>query len=122
MIIPANISETNFIKYLNSIDPYLKFTMENEIQEKLNFLDVTICKHNNRIITSWYRKSSNTLNFTSCNSFGPKTNKINTVKAMIKGHVTHEKFFGKLLSQVTFQIKKVTFPIRKVTCQNDFPK
>ena len=40
---------------------------------------------------------------------------------MTKGHVTHKKFFGKLLAQVTFQIKKVTFAIRKVTCQNDFP-
>ena len=32
-----------------------------------------------------------------------------------------KSFFGKLLAQVTFQIKKVTFSIRKVTCQNDFP-
>ena len=54
------------------------------MQEKLNFLDVTIFKQNNKIITSWYRKSSNTLNFTNWNFFGPKTHKINTVKAMIK--------------------------------------
>ena len=109
------------------------------MQEKLKLLDVTICKQNNKIITScrgsatnrigggpwppppqvvkkineflkftidfnnfdalapppnfkpvvdpltsWYRKSSNTLNFTSWNSFGPKTHKINTVKAIIK--------------------------------------
>ena len=66
---------------MNSLDPHLKFTMENEMQEKLNFLDVTISKQNNKIITSWYRKSSNTLNFTSWNSFGLKTHKINTVKA-----------------------------------------
>ena len=33
---------------------------------------------------SWYRKPSNTLNFTNWNSFGPKTHKINTVKATIK--------------------------------------
>ena len=58
--------------------------MENEMQEKLNFLDVTICKQNNKIITSWFRKSSNTLNFNSWNSFGPKAQIINTVKAMKK--------------------------------------
>jgi hypothetical protein len=58
--------------------------METEIQEKLNFLDVTLHRENENIITSWYRKSSNTLNFTSWNSFGPKIHKINTVKAMIR--------------------------------------
>ena len=52
MIIPADISETKFLNYLNSLYPHLKFTMENEIQETLNFLAVTICKQNNKIITS----------------------------------------------------------------------
>ena len=81
MIIPSNISEKVFLNYLNSLDPFLKFTMETETQNKLNFLDVLIRKENNKIITSWYRKPSNTLNFTNWNSFGPKTHKINTVKA-----------------------------------------
>ena len=48
------------------------------------YMDVLIRKQNNEIITSWYRKPSNTLNFTNWNSFGPKTHKIKTVKAMIK--------------------------------------
>ena len=65
----------------NSLDPFLKFTLETETQNKLNFLDVLIRKENNKIITSWYRKPSNTLNFTNWNSFRPKTHKINTVKA-----------------------------------------
>jgi hypothetical protein len=78
MIMPADIPETTLLNYLNSLDPHLKFTMETEIQEKLNFLDVTIQRENENIITSWYRKSSNTLNFTSWNSFGPKIHKINT--------------------------------------------
>ena len=73
MIIPSDISEPKFLNYLNSLDPHVKFTMENEMQEKLNFLDVTICKQNNKIITSWLRKSSNTLNFNSWKSFVPKT-------------------------------------------------
>ena len=84
MINPQDISKTKFLNYLNSFDPHLIFTMEIEMQGKLNFLDVTICKQNNKIITSWYRMSSNTLNFTSWNFFGPKTHKINTEKAMIK--------------------------------------
>ena len=65
MIVPADMSETRFLNYLNSLDSHLKFTLENEMKTKLNFMDVTIYKQNNKIITSWYRKSSNTLNFTS---------------------------------------------------------
>ena len=55
-----------------------------EMQDKLNVLDVTICKQNNKIISIWYRKSSSTLSFTMWNSFEPKTHKINTVNTMIK--------------------------------------
>ena len=73
------------MNYLSSLDPFFKFTMETETQNKLNFLDVLIRKENTKIITSWYRKPSNTLNFTNWNSFGQnKLTKINTVKAMIK--------------------------------------
>ena len=80
MIIPSNISEKVCLNYLNSLDPLLKFTMETETQNKLNFLDVLIRKENNKIITSWYRKPSNTLNFTNWNSFGPKTHKIKLIQ------------------------------------------
>ena len=54
--------------------------MTNEMLEKLNFLHVTICKPNNKIITSRLRQSSNTLNFTRWNFFKFKTHEINTVK------------------------------------------
>ena len=37
MIIPANISVTKVLNYLNSLDPRLKFTMEIKMQRKLNF-------------------------------------------------------------------------------------
>ena len=47
--------------------------MEKKIQGKPNFLDVTIRKENNKIISSWYMKASNTLNFTNWSSFGLKT-------------------------------------------------
>ena len=43
------------LNYLNILDSHLKFTMENKMQ-KTYFLDVTICKQNKKIITSWYRK------------------------------------------------------------------
>ena len=63
LVIPADVSKMELLNYLNSLDPHLKFTMKTEIQEKLHFLDVSIRRKNNKIVTIWYRKSSNTLNF-----------------------------------------------------------
>ena len=42
--------------------------MEKEENGKLNFLDVSISKHEGHLLTSWYRKPSNTLLFTQWNS------------------------------------------------------
>ena len=81
MINPANLSETKILKHLNSLDPNLKFSIETEIQEKLDFLGVTIRKENNKIIN---KLVLNILNFTDLNSFGFKTLKINRLKTMIK--------------------------------------
>ena len=72
MIIPSNISKKVCLNYLYSLDPFLRFTIKTETQNKLNFLDVLIRKENNKIVTSWYRKPSNTLNFTNWNSCGDK--------------------------------------------------
>ena len=47
------MSETKLLNYLNSLDPYLKFTMETKVQEKLNFLDVSIRRDKKKIITGW---------------------------------------------------------------------
>ena len=42
----------------NNFDPYLKFTIELENNNKINFLDIQIERCNdNTIRTNWYRKS-----------------------------------------------------------------
>ncbi|KAK9889327.1 hypothetical protein WA026_004603 [Henosepilachna vigintioctopunctata] len=47
------------LKEFNNVHPLLKFTMEEETQMKLNFLDMTIIRQNNTILTKWYRKKQN---------------------------------------------------------------
>lgn len=83
MIIPDKISEQIILNYFNILSPQLKFTMEIENKNTINFLDVLIEKSHFKIFTSWFRKDSNTLNFTDWNSIGPKHYKINLVKTMI---------------------------------------
>ena len=47
-----------FLNYLNSKHPNIKFTLESEHHNKLNFLDICIQKSDNKFITSVYRKPS----------------------------------------------------------------
>ena len=83
VILPEDIDENvvlnNFINFHKS----LKFTLEKEKNGTLNFLDVSISKNNEELLTSWYRKPSNTLMFTQWNSNGPKIYKINLIRTMI---------------------------------------
>ena len=47
------------LTYLNNIDSNIKFKLENEIDKKLNFLDITITRFNSGFETRWFRKKSN---------------------------------------------------------------
>ena len=67
----------------NTFHKNLKFTLEHEQFNQLNFLDVLISKHNGQILTSWYRKPSNTLMFNPWISHGPKIYKINLIITMV---------------------------------------
>ena len=83
VILPENEDENEFLKKFNSFHKSLKFTMEHEQNNKLSFLDVQISKNNGKLITSWYRKPSNTLMFNPWESHGPKSYKINLIRTMI---------------------------------------
>jgi hypothetical protein len=42
----------------NSIIPTIKFTMEDEKENKINFIDITISKEENNILFNIYRKTT----------------------------------------------------------------
>ena len=72
-----------FLNYLNSLHPNIKFTCEYETDDKLPFLDTTVIKDNNRFSTDVYRKPTFTglgLNYLS---FSPRLYKINCIKTLI---------------------------------------
>ena len=52
---------TNFYKLLNSIDPHVKFTMEQEHDDKLSFLDTIVTRNsvNGFLLIDVYRKPTN---------------------------------------------------------------
>ena len=47
-----------FFKYLNSGHLNIKFTYEEEVNNKSSFLDISIERINNKLVTSLYRKST----------------------------------------------------------------
>lgn len=73
---------TTLVEVFNSYHPRLQFTIELG-GHSLNFLDVSLIKSDNRIITNWYRKptaSGRYLNFYSCH---PLKQKIGTIIGLI---------------------------------------
>lgn len=65
------------MQVFNNYDSRLQFTHETEINNHINFLDLTLIKQNNRIITNWYQKPTNSnriLNFYSNHTTQQKRN------------------------------------------------
>ena len=81
----ANIEAIDHIlTVLNSFDPNIQFTYEAEKKSKLSFLDVMLCRKDNKFVCSVYKKSTNSDIFMNWHSFAPKTWKIGTLKSLIE--------------------------------------
>ena len=68
---------------LNQLHPALKFTVEKEENNSLNFLDVSVEKGGTGFLTSIYRKPTFTGQYIRWNSFSPKARKINLIKTLV---------------------------------------
>ena len=68
---------------LNLLHPALKFTVEKEQNNSLNFLDVLVEKDGTGFLTSVCRKPTFTGQYIRWNSFGPKTRKISLIKTLV---------------------------------------
>nr|VZI13129.1 unnamed protein product [Spirometra erinaceieuropaei] len=79
-----------YAEVLNSIIPDLQFTMEEEVEDKLPFLDVLVCRQTNgELATSVYRKPTNTLQILSYNSNHPPQHKRSCVCTLYRRVETH---------------------------------
>ena len=81
----ANIEAIDHIlTVLSSFDPNIQFTYEAEKNSKLPLLDVMLCRKDNKLVCSVYRKSTNNDIYMNWNSFAPKTWKKGTLKSLIE--------------------------------------
>ena len=73
----------HFQEKLNLVHPALKFTVEKEQNNSLNFLDVLVEKEGTGFLTSIYRKLTLTGQYIRWNSFSPKMRKISLIKTLV---------------------------------------
>ena len=60
-----------FLEYMNTKHLNIKFTFEHEHNSSFSFLDVKMCRENNKLTTSVYRKPTFSGVFTNFKSFIP---------------------------------------------------
>jgi hypothetical protein len=83
----------NTLNEFNNVHPKIKFTMEKEINNKINFLDLSIEKAHNNLQLGIYRKPTATdliIHYDSCHPYEHKNTAINfLINRMNKYPLSH---------------------------------
>lgn len=79
----TNRQLTSFSEYINSIHPNIKFTIESENNNSINFLDLTIRRIDNKLDFSIYHKPSHTDITINNKSYHPFQHKIAAYNSMV---------------------------------------
>ena len=105
-----------FVEYMNTKHPNIKFTFEHE-HNSFSFLDVKICRENNKLTTSVYRKPTFSGVFTNSKSFIPTVYKFGLVYILLHRYCnitsSYEKFHNEInaLKQILNLNGKILFLI-----------
>ena len=83
----TNIHE--ILRLFNNISPTLTFTMEEEINNSINFLDITIYKTDQNISFNIYRKPTATDTIIPKDSCHPNEHKMAVIRCLANRIVTH---------------------------------
>jgi len=110
MAIPSD-SINNILNIFNNLHPRLQFTLEIG-GDKINFLDVTIIKNNNKLEFNWYHKPTFSGRYLNYFSQHPLSQKRGTIMGMVDRAI--------LLSDPKFQHDNLCFIIN-VLLKNDYP-
>ncbi|KAJ8919390.1 hypothetical protein NQ315_016483 [Exocentrus adspersus] len=111
---------TDFLNFLNNIEPTIKFTLELEENNKLPFLDVMISKNteiNSNFQTNVYRKKTNTnryLNFNSNHHLSIKKGVIKSLYDRAKLVSSNVNFFNQEKDHIENILKENAYPINLV--------
>ncbi|XP_071577054.1 uncharacterized protein [Temnothorax nylanderi] len=101
------------LKVFNGYHPRLRFTYEIETNASLNFLDTTVIRNGNLLITNWYRKPTFSGRYINFHSNHPLKYKLNTITSLVDRAV--------LLSNEKFHDGNIKI-IKEILNNNSFPK
>ena len=104
----------NILSVLNGFDNNIKFTVEEEKEGMLPFLDVLICRNDKSIETTVYRKSTNNDIYLNWKAFAPDTWKRETLKALVERAYT-------VCSTKDFLDKELKYLQKVFHENNDYP-
>jgi len=113
------VATENIAKILqafNHFHPKLQFTLEVEKNNQINFLDVTIHKSNNKLVTSWYTKPTWSGRYLNFNSHHPNSHK-NTVMIGIIDRalkLTNPEFRPNVLNRIRKTLLNNGYPLHKI--------
>ncbi|XP_044756970.1 uncharacterized protein LOC123315369 [Coccinella septempunctata] len=78
---PSEMNE--ILHHFNNIHDSLEFTLEEEINNRLNFLDMTFVRENEKLLTQWYRKEQNSIHILDFHSNHHQSQKKSTAIGFI---------------------------------------
>jgi Reverse transcriptase (RNA-dependent DNA polymerase) len=110
-LIPKNQTQ-NCLDVFNSFHQSIQFTSENENNQKINFLDMTLIRQENKIITNYYNKECSSNRILSFNSKHPFNMKFNTALAYAKRvkSLSHPQFYVSNIERITEVLLKNNYP------------
>jgi hypothetical protein len=80
----------NTLQELNTVHPKLKFTLETETRNKINYLDIIINKQHDKLKFGIYRKPTTTDTIIHNNSCHPNEHKISAINYLINRMNTYQ--------------------------------
>ena len=100
------------INTFNSYDSNLQFTFELEQDKRINFLDITLIRNNNMIITNWFRKQTSSDRVINYSSNHPTQQKKNIVFNLFDRAIllSHHEFHHENLLKVIQILKHNNYP------------
>lgn len=120
-IVPRTEIDT-ILTIFNSFHYRLQFTHEIEVNNMINFLNTTVIRNGEKLMTNWYQKPSSSGRYLNYHSHHPLNYKVNVINNLVdhaiflsddRFHDTNIKIVKKILLNNSFPEKIIDFYVRK---------
>ena len=114
MVVLKKSEVASFHKFINDIEDNIKFTVEQEVENAITFMDVLTIYNNGQLTTKAYKKPTHVtryLNFNFCHDFSQKVSLVKTLLFLAT---------SKLITKYRDKTKEI-ISICNGLCNNNYP-